>query len=477
MIARASQWTTSEVAAAVCGRIHGDAGRGLAGVATDTRDALRDLLFVALAGDRFDAHDFLEKAVENGAGALLVTAGRVGAERLSALSATVPVIEVQDSLHGLGELARAHRRRFPGLLVHALTGSNGKTSTKEMLAAILETAGPVLKTEGNLNNLIGAPLTLLGARADHRAAVVELGMNALGEISRLTEIASPDVGLVINVGPAHIGELGSIEAIAQAKGELFAGLDRDRAMAVVNLDDRWVVEMARRFAPARQRTFGRSEAADVRLVERRALGEGQELTLSVDGTTVELELPYPGAHNALNAAAAVATATARTSIDLGALSRGLASARRVAGRLIVEPLGPYWIVDDCYNANGASMLAAIETLAERVSSGGRLVALLGEMRELGKFSAEEHERVGRAAAERGAALVASFGPDAAPIAAGARAAGLEEVTHQDEDREALLAWLLPRLREGDVILVKGSRGIHMERFISRLREAQASGEG
>jgi UDP-N-acetylmuramoyl-tripeptide--D-alanyl-D-alanine ligase len=473
VIVRASEWTSGEVAAAVGGRLYGDAERRLGGVATDSRDPLADQLFVALVGERFDAHEFLDQVIDKGAGALLIsrTSLKVTPESRVRWSAKVPLIEVDDSERGLGDLAKKHRQKLSTALVHAITGSNGKTSTKEMLAAILESAGSVLKTEGNLNNLIGLPMTLLGAKASHRSLVLEMGMNARGEIARLVEIADPDVGLITNVGPAHVGELGSIEAVAEAKGEMYAGLDRRRAIAVVNLDDTWITEMAARAGINQRRTFGRHADADVRVVARTPLEIGQRVELSVDGRTILFDLPYPGAHNALNAAAAVATATARTTLDPEAIARGLAAAHRVSGRLIVEPLGPYWIVDDCYNANAASMLAAIDTIRERVeSTGGRLVALLGEMRELGVFSDEEHARVGAACAAARAAIVAAFGPNAGPIAAAARAGGVSDVSFEAEDVEALLGFVVQRLRAGDVILVKGSRGIHMERFIARLKE-------
>ncbi len=469
MIARASEWTSLEVAAAVDGRLLGDAQRAIAGIATDTRDALAGHLFVALSGARFDAHDFLEKAVEAGAAALLVREG-LDAARLGALSAKAAVIEVSDPLRGLGLLARAHRARLGpgGPKVVALTGSNGKTSTKEMLASVLREAGAVLKTEGNLNNWIGMPLTLLGARADHDFVVLELGMNALGEIAWMTSLATPDVGLVINVGPAHVGELGGIENVAKAKGELFAGL-APGAIGVVNLDDARVVAQATGLGA--RRTFGWDPRADVRVLMSSPIGpDAQDLVLSVDGARIETTLPYPGSHNALNAAAAVAAAfaVAGDRLDTHAVARGLAHAHRVHGRLEARVIGPWSVIDDAYNANGASMIAAIETVSARArATGGRFVALLGEMRELGEFSEEEHQRVGLALAPAGCAVLGTFGPQAAPLA---RVAGIAHSRHEDSDDGALFTWLKSELKGGDVILVKGSRGIRMERFIERLEE-------
>lgn len=470
MIARASKWTSLEVAAAVNGRLMGDADRPIAGVATDTRDALTDHLFIALSGARFDAHDFLERAIHGGAAALLVRRGLEPA-RLAALAARAPVIEVADPLRGLGLLSRAHRLRLGAACprIVGITGSNGKTSTKEMLAAVLAEVGSVHKTEGNLNNWIGMPLTLLGATAEHDFVVLEMGMNALGEIAWMTSLAAPHVGLVTNVGPAHVGELGGIENVARAKGELFHGLPAG-ATAVVNLDDPRVVAQAS--GAQKTRTFGWDPRADVRVIGSAPFGaDAQDLALLAGGARIEAQLPYPGAHNALNAAAATAAAfaVAGAQLDAATVSRGLSRTERAHGRLESRTVGTWTVVDDAYNANGASMLAAIDTVSALArASGSRFVALLGEMRELGDFSAAEHERVGRALVPAGCALVAAFGPQAGPIAAGAQ--GVARVRHEATDDAALFDWLRGELKGGDVILVKGSRGIRMERFIERLEE-------
>ncbi len=437
------------------GELSGPDRRTLSGVSTDTRDPLAGRLFVALVGDRFDAHDFLDKAVSEGAAGLVVARGR--AAGLDAPD--VAIIEVDDTLVALGDLARAHRRRL-GTPVVALTGSNGKTTTKELLAGILSRSNATLKTQGNLNNLIGVPMTVLGIDQGHAVAVVEMGMNQPGEIARYTEICEPVVGMVINVGPAHIGELGSIEAIAAAKGELFAGLGAD-AVRVVNADDANVVRVA---TAGPRRTFGRAVGVDVRLVAHAALGEDrQRVELEIDGRALTVQIPFAGAHNAMNATAAIAAATAApVPVSDDDIVQGLASVAPVARRLVPKKVGPYLVIDDCYNANGASMVAALETVASR---GRRFGALLGEMRELGTHSAAEHRRVGEAAARLGAAFVVSFGPEARAIAEGASAV---KTHHEDDDFEAAFAALTAELADGDVLLVKGSRGIRMERFIDRL---------
>ena len=465
MIARGASFDVAEVAFATGGRLEPrDAGPGrVTGVCTDTRDELAGRLFVALVGERFDAHDFLERAVEAGAAALLV--GEAGLARVggrAALDPRVDVVVVPDTLRALGDLARHHRRGTTGPVV-ALTGSNGKTSTKEILRAVLSRSRSVLATDGNLNNLIGLPLTLLGLEPEHEVCVAEMGMNAKGEIARMVEIAEPTVGLVTNVGTAHIGELGSIEAIASAKGEMFRGLAPE-ATAVANADDPRVMEQ---LGDRAARTFGRAFGADVRLLGAEPAAAGQRIRLSVDGAVVEARLSLVGAHNAMNAAAAVAAATAAApELDPETLARGLEAAQAAAGRLTVRRLAELTVIDDAYNANAHSALAAIDT-ARTLAPEGRLVAAFGAMKELGTFSEAAHREVGEALARAGARVVATFGPEARALADAASAGGVA-AHHEDADFDALGDWLSGQLRPGDVVLIKGSRATRMERLIPRL---------
>jgi UDP-N-acetylmuramoyl-tripeptide--D-alanyl-D-alanine ligase len=319
-------------------------------------------------------------------------------------------------------------------------------------------------------------MTILGLGSEHRAAVIEMGMNTRGEIARYTEIARPDIGLITNIGPAHIGMLGSLSAIADAKGELFDGLDQKRAIAVVNLDDAEVQRVAERSRIEHARTFGRNERADVRLISAEPTFTDteacQRATFAIDGKRLEVLLPIPGAHNALNAAGAIAACTAdpRLAVSLEEIERGLPAATHVARRMVFEKVGPFLLVDDCYNANSSSMLAAIETVSGRVAArGGRFVAVLGEMRELGAYAEREHRLVGEALVASSAKLVAVLGALSKPIAEAADLTGIA-VHHETEDADALFAWLKPRLQPADVILVKGSRGMKMERFIDKLRK-------
>lgn len=470
MIARRARFEAVEVAAAVGGDLDpGGVGpdRRFLGIATDSRDALEGRLFVALVGARHDAHDFLRAAVEGGAAGLLVSkAGFDRAGGRDAVGADVEVVRVDDTLAALGALARHHRRRI-GVPVLALTGSNGKTSTKEMMAAALGVERRVLATPGNLNNLVGLPLTLLGLEPEHEVAVTEMGMNALGEIAAMVAIAEPEVGLVTNVGPAHIGELGSIENIARAKGEMYAGLDPERGIGVVNLDDPRVVDQADRAGLARRRTFGAGAGADVRLIGTTGRGTAQWVRLEVDGEELSVEIQLPGLHQAQNLAAAVAAVTALPGVrpSRESLIEGLEGLAPVEGRGTVRRIGAYTVIDETYNANAASAAAAIEA-AIALAQGRRVVAAIGEMKELGAFSEEAHREVGAALRRAGVDVVAAFGAEAGPVA---EAAGPRS-RHEAEDLDALIDWLFDALQPGDVLLVKGSRGSRMERVITRLEE-------
>jgi UDP-N-acetylmuramoyl-tripeptide--D-alanyl-D-alanine ligase len=431
-------------------------------VSTDSRTLFPGALFVALEGERFDGHAFLQAARARGAAGAVVRRGRAPADGAQGLS----LFLVDDTLRALGALARFHRRRF-SLPLGAVGGSNGKTTTKEMVGSILGVQGPALKTEGNLNNEVGVPLTLLRLTEEHLSAVVELGMNAPGEMARLVALAEPQAGLLTTIQPEHLEGLGSLAGVAAAEGELFLGLS-PTATAVVNLDEPLVVEQAKA-SKARWLTFGRDAKADVRLEEAVALGkQGQEVRLRTDGRTVCVPLAFLGLHNALNATGAFALGRA-LGVSVDGCVEGLARARPTARRLnVVEGLGGLTVLDDCYNANPSSVQAALLT-ARELAGEGRVVAVLGDMLELGAEEAQEHARIADVAS--GLASVRAFlGPRstaAAPSGEPGEAARFVEV-------EALWAWLKPRLRPGDVVLVKGSRGMRMERLVEKLTGAAAA---
>ncbi len=424
---------------------------GFSGVGTDSRVIAPGELFVALRGESFDGHDYVPQAIGRGAAAALVSR-RVGSER------EIPQVVVKDTRIALGLLAAAWRSRFP-LPVAALTGSNGKTTVKEMLASILAVhcggRGDVLATEGNLNNDIGVPLMLLKLREHHRYAVLELGMNHLGEIDYLARLVAPRVALVNNAHRAHIGILGSIEAIAQAKGEIYAGL-RAGGIALVNADDPFAGYWKGLAAGRTVVTFGAAEGADV----RGRLEQGQlRLVTPLDAFAVTLQVP--GEHNAANAIAACAAAFA-LEIPPRDIQAGLAAYAGTKGRLQARRgLGGATVIDDTYNANPDSLKAAIRVLA---AAPGRRVLVMGDMGELGEAGAALHAEAGAFARGAGIERLLAVGPLSvhAVEAFGPPAAHFPSI-------EALASEARVEAAKRKVtLLVKGSRFMRMERVVERL---------
>jgi len=459
-------FTAEELAAATGGRFLGAAPASVTGVSTDTRKIAPGALFVALKGERFDAHDFVAQALAAGAAAAVV------AEPWAAAQTSLPgaVLAVPDPLAALGAIARFHRRRFAIPLV-GVTGSVGKTSTRELIGAILRRRGPALKTEGNLNNEVGVPLTLLGLQPEHWAGVVEMGMNHAGEIARLTAIAEPKVGVVTVAGVAHIENLGGRDQIANAKAELYQGLPPG-GIVVANADDARMIKRAQAAGrPTISFAVGRGRRGDVvalEILEHDA--DGLRFLLGIGNRELEAWVGIPGEHNAMNAAAAAAAAIALGCSDREIVD-GLADVRPVGRRMRVARLASgVTLLDDCYNANPQSMSAALGTLAELArAQGGRAVAALGDMLELGAESEAMHRAVGEEAVRRGVAALALFGPCSRAAAEAARTAGLpaQDLFHT-EDVAALVSFVRGALRPGDVLLVKGSRGMQLERLVEAL---------
>ena len=448
--------------------LQGDPATQLRGASIDSRSVAAGDLFLAIVGPRHDAHAYLAGAVARGASALAV---QRGSALPGDLPAALPLIEVDDTTRALGRLAAGHRREFQGPVV-AITGSNGKTTTKEMTASALAQAGPCLKTEGNLNNQFGLPLTLLRREAQHRALVVEIGMNHRGEIQPLAEIARPGVAVLTNVGTAHIEHLGTREAIALEKGDLLLGLDA-RGIAVLNADDAYVMSQAPR-APGRVLRFGRAAAAEVRALEARPRGGGYAIDCATPHGRVQLELSGLGESTVANALAACAAALA-AGASLAEIAAGLRAYRPPHGRL--EPFelpNGATLVDDSYNANPQSMAVALRAIAalrdaQGGSRRGRCLAVLGAMGELGLQSERSHRELGALAAELEIDALVVVGDAGAWIASGASAAGLGAArvfacANQEEAAGAASAWL----RAGDVALVKGSRSARMERVVELL---------
>jgi len=460
-----ANFTLKEIAEATGGSMVGEAGEAC-GVSTDSRQVAPGQLFVALRGERFDGHDFVAAAAERGVTLFLVDRRWQEEHQLpEGCSAVV----VEDTLKGLGDLAAWHRRRFQ-LRVVAVTGSNGKTTTKEMLAGILAQTGPGLKTEGNLNNLIGLPLTLLRLTGRERWAVLELGMSAFGEIDRLAEIAGPDVGIITNAFPAHLETLGSVEGVAKAKGELFLRL-KAGAVAVYNVDDP-LISRCPTPANVNRLTFG-LRGAEVSSASIKSLGKkGESFTLRLPQEEQPVVLRAYGRHNVYNALAAAAAAHA-LGISGELIRLGLEEFTPYDKRFQLEEISGVTLIDDSYNANPASMAAALRTLKE-VREEGRAAAVLGDMLELGVGTEGAHRELGRLAAGCVERLYL-LGGMAAEMAAGAREAGLPEssvlvAADHDQIARELIGWL----KKGDCVLFKGSRCMRMERVAQAVRDALAS---
>jgi len=440
----------------------------LRGASIDSRAVAPGELFLAIVGPHHDAHRYLGEAVGRGAAALVIERGR---ELPAGLPDALPVIAVDDTTRALGALAAGHRREFQGPVV-AITGSNGKTTTKEMTAAALSQTGPCLKTEGNLNNRFGLPLTLLRREVEHRALVVEIGMNHRGEIQPLAEIARPSVAVITNVGDAHIEHLGTREEIALEKGDLLLGLDA-RGIAVLNADDPRVLSQARR-APGRVLRFGRSATAEVRALAVRQQRGRFEIDCATPSGAVQLGVVGLGESSVANGLAACAAALA-AGTSLAEIATGLRSYRPPHGRLEPHELpGGITLVDDSYNANPQSMANALQALVALrdgagASARGRCIAVLGAMGELGVQAEAAHRELGALAARLAVDALVVVGDAGAWIAAGATAAGLGVArvfpcASHEEAASTAAAWLLA----GDVALVKGSRSARMERVVELL---------
>lgn len=425
-------------------------------VTNDSRIATPGQLFVALRTEDRDGHAFVADAVSKGVAGVLIEAS-------NGVAVVGPwVFRVADTTHALGQLASFHRQRFLHLRVIAITGNTGKTTTKELTAAMLGTHYDVLKSPANYNNEVGLSMTLFEANEAHERAVLETGMDRLGEIARLCEIAKPDCAVVLNVGPTHLEKLGSMEAIAQAKGEAVEALGV-HGTAILNADDPYVAAMASK-CKGRVLTFGMSPGAFVHASDVRTKGlNGVDFQLSCGGRSVAAHSPLPGQRLVYNALAAIAVG-----VSEGMSVEDAAHALRIAevpARLQAKlaPSGAT-ILDDCYNASPASTTAALSVLAEML--GTRRLALLGDMLELGSEEAAGHAQVGEYAAQVVDGLF-TVGRLGALIAASARASGNRFVRHFDSADEAI-AELRDLLEPGDVLLIKASHGMHLENVVSAL---------
>lgn len=439
-------WQLSEILRATGGQLLGT-DRAISGVSTDTRAIGVGQLFVALRGERFDAHDFLDQAVAAGAMALLVSdAARV--------PAGVSALVVDDTRIALGKLAAAWRARF-SLPVIAVTGSNGKTTTKEMIAAILKAqfGDAVLATRGNLNNDIGLPLTLLGLNDSHRAAVIEMGMNHPGEIAYLAPLGAPTVAVVTNAQRAHLEGMGDLDEVAREKGSIFSGLATN-GVAVVNADDRYAPLWQQMAGSHAVRSFGIEQAADVRaVVHQHGLETRLDLTASEGNAAIRIAVP--GRHNARNAVAAAAACLA-AGVPLTAVVAGLENFAGIKGRLQKRPgMAGAVVLDDTYNANPDSVRAGIDVLAATV---GHKVLVLGDMGEIGEASGQYHDEIGGYAKSQGIDRLFAIG-EASQQAVRNFGEGARHFCNIDK----LIVAVNKELGPKTTVLVKGSRFMKMER--------------
>ena len=429
-------------------------------VGTDSRSIKKGQLFVALKGENFDGHEYAAQSLEQGASSVLV----------SKASNVSPALVVKDTRLALGDLAAYWRAKFE-IPVVAITGSNGKTTVKEMLAAILKVAAgndeSVLATQGNLNNDIGLPMTMLNLDKQHRYAVLEMGMNHTGELSYLTGLAKPSIALVNNAGTAHIGELGSVEAIANAKGEIFEGLV-DGGTAVINADDVFAGLWKSLASNHHQVTFGLKAKADV--TARYELHEASSaVELITPKGTANFSLPAPGVHNVSNALAAASAALA-LNVSLEKIATGLSQFAGVKGRLQVkEGFAGAKVIDDTYNANPMSMKAAIDVLK---ASAGERVFIMGDMAELGADAASMHAEIGAYAKTAGIEKFFALGAltKNAVIAFGENAAHFETL-------DTLVESLKSMMNAQATLLVKGSRSMRMERVVDAIQLPQTNNNG
>lgn len=452
-----AEFTLEEIITATGGTLlQGNSDRTVIGIATDSRVIQPGELFLALKGERFDGHVFLKAAVQSGAVAVLVMDYPVAGLDL-------PVIKVDDTLTALGRIAKFHRRRF-SIPVVGITGSNGKTTTKDLLTSVLAASMEVVSTEGNFNNEIGLPLTLLRITGRTQAAVVEMGMRGLGQIRQLAGFAEPNIVVITNVGLTHLEILGTIENIALAKQELVESLPSS-GLAVLNGDDPLVRRMGK--ATTAKTVFYGLEGDDLAYRGRviRSWEEGSAFMVDCGKEQLELTIPLPGRHNILNALAVVA-AGKELGVSNQVIQKGLVSPNLTGKRLKMITRDGYRIIDDTYNASPTSVKASLDVLAEAGRS-KRKIAVLADMLELGPTAAALHYETGVYAGKIGIDYLFAFGTHAKEYILGFESIS-EKRGEYFSSKPALSAYLKQIIKPGDLVLVKGSRGMKMEDIIADL---------
>ncbi len=435
-------------------------------VEIDSRTLRSGALFVAIRGTHHDGHAFLPEVIRQGVKGVVIDDKVVmeKAEFRQVVGETACVL-VPDTTRALGDLA-AYKRRHADIRVVAITGSNGKTTTRQMTAAIFSQRYETLASQGNFNNEIGLPLTLFRLKSSHQWAVVELGMNHFNEIRRLSAICQPDLGVITNIAPCHLEGVGTIEGVVKAKSELLENI-RSEGTIILNRDDPYLARLGAR-TQMDVLFFGESEKADIRAHSIRETSDGIDFVLELPGDSTQIRLPAAGRFMVANALAASA-AGYLAGIPAEIIGAGLLQYRPVPARLtIIETARGMTIIDDTYNANPASMTAAINTLINRAGK-DRAILVVGDMRELGKESDQLHRQIGKTAGRVGISRIYITGSHADDYAEGARLGGMAQDRIITGEKEAIIADLKNRLRPGDWILIKGSRGAAMETVVAPIK--------
>lgn len=443
------------------------------GVSTDSRTVQHDDLFIAIRGETFDGHDFITKAVESGAGVIAADARWAGPNQVLLSSLNLPCLIVEDTIRLLGQVATMHRRKFK-IPVLVVGGSNGKTTTKEMIAAILKTKYRVLSTEGNLNNHIGVPQTLLRLDQQHQIAVIEIGTNHFGEIAYLASIVEPTHALITNVGREHLEFFGSVEGVARAEAEVFDWMRTQKGakgVGFINHDDQHLAKLARTVKKTVSYGFGNGTIA----IKGKILGFNKLAFARFEvrprgKKAFRIELSVPGEHNAVNALAASAVGLT-LGVPAKKIQAALSAFSSTSKRMQLFQVNGVTVLNDTYNSNPDSALAALGVLG-RMKAAGKKVAVLADMLELGDNAAREHQRIGAAVAASGTTHLLGFGP----LTQNTINAATTEFKKHFEQKSALSEQLAQLLSPGDVVLVKGSRGMRMEEVVlfitERLKQPQ-----
>ena len=457
------QWTTDDILVATTGEwICGNRNIHFSRISIDSRNISLSDLFVAIRGEIHDGHRFCAGVVQRGVKGILIDSHLIRNLPIAEWRRNgVACIGVKDTTRALGDLAAYHRRRFPVSVV-AITGSNGKTTTRSMTSDILCRRFKILSTAGNFNNHFGLPLTLLNLEKEHELAVLELGMNHSGEIDRLSEICQPNIGVITSIGTAHLENFSSPDGILQAKAEIFEHLHPE-GLAILNMDDPKLLELSRRLSVP-VIFFGLDPGARVRARQVKTRSSGTSFFLDMPEETVEVRLPVPGAFMATNALAA-ATVGFVLGFSGDEIKIALENFKPVKGRMnVIETARQIHLVDDTYNANPVSMAAAIETLLT-IKDGHRGILVVGDMLELGKESYELHRKIGEIAATAGMAALYATGSFADAVVQGATDMGVDSGRIFVGDRQAICEHLKSSLRKGDWVLIKGSRAMGMEKIV------------